>query len=390
MIIKVMARHADFRGTLGYLINKPRSEEPEILDSNLAGHSADEMAAHTEFDASLRPDIPKPLWHAVISWHRNDRPSDGEMLQATHGLMEKLQIDRERHGFAAVVHKDTDEWHVHVVLNRVSSEGNVWTGENDAKKAQVFRREMDTAFGWTPPDGRGQAEVVAAAISEPASENRNALRGAKHEVHTAVNRAIAASDGTFDGFVATAEKQGTILPSLSYTAKGRFNGASFTLLTPEGEPETSGPRLNLDPGSPPKPYVFKGSQVAWPKDKFEAALLARREQIAALRQSLPMPPMQAAERGVTRQRKSRPPKTPRTTSRGTDANKGGKPRGRKRAPFQTHLQRKWDARRPFVSMLTWKRLRRAARIMDRAAGDQIGDYDSIIPQQGITPRGPSR
>lgn len=388
MIIKVLPRHANFRGAITYVLERPRTVEPEILDGTLAGVTAEEMAKHTEYDASRRPDIEKPVWHAVISWHANDHPDHQQMQVVTEGLMQRLKIDPAKHGFVAVIHRDTDEPHVHLIVNRVSNEGEVWRGANDAPAAQAYRREMDQTYGWTNPDGRGKKEGLVEALKEPERENRNALRAAKHEVHTAINRAIASSDGTFDGFVKAAEDHGAILPALSFDAKGRFNGASFTLLNAAGHPAVSGRPVETDPDRQPQPLIFKGSQVAWPKEKLETALSARREAVAKQHTGEPVDVPQIVSRNVDRQqrfqtKRKNQPKVGRKPAKGKNSR-------RWRRPFLKHVHRESNFKRPYTSNMSWNRIRKAARIMDQAVQQEVvEDYNPII-QRGVTPRGPSR
>lgn len=388
MIIKVLARHANFRGAITYVLERPRTVEPEILDGTLAGGTAAEMAKHTEYDAARRPDIEKPVWHAVISWHADDHPDHQQMQVVTEGLMQRLKLDPAKHGFVAVIHRDTDEPHVHLIVNRVSDEGKVWTGEFDARVAQAYRREIDQTYGWTKPEGRGKKEDLVEALKAPESENRSALRAAKHEVHTAINRAIASSDGTFASFVTTCERQGDIIPALSFDAKGRFNGSSFTLLNAQGLPEAGGRRAETDPHREPQPLIFKGSQVAWPKDKLETALAARRDALAHQRADVPTNVTETVVRSLNRQQRIQT-KRKNQPKAGRKAPKGKNSR-RWRRPFLKHVQRDKSYRSPFFSDVTWSRLQAAARLMDQAVKQEVGDDYQPIVHREVTSRGPSR
>jgi hypothetical protein len=364
MIVKVMKTGGDFRATIGYLLAKQRREPAEILDGNCRGPTPDAMAQAMEEEAAMRPDIAKPCWHAVFSWHAQDKPTDEQMTNTIAKAMESLEIDPKSHSFVAVVHRDTNTPHVHLVVNRVSVDQDVWLGQRSGVVLQTVRRELDQTHGWTVPDGRGNAQAMAEALDQPEASNRASLRGAKHEAHCAVSRAIASSDGTFSGFIAVAEREGIIKPALSFNEKG-FNGASFTLLRPGGDPAYQ-PESDDQPA---RPYIFKGSQIGWNKDKFEAALTARRTYLEARSAGADPSWIQVAEKAEQRQHQ-------RTAhrQRGLKVNDpsrlniptGQRKRPRKKAPFLRHVRANQFSSHKFLSSLSSADLKKTSRMLDEA------------------------
>lgn len=274
MIIKVLPQSGDFQATIGYLLNKRRPVAPEVLHrEQLLDGSPDYMAMQCERIAAQRPEVHHPVHHLVISWHRSDRPSDDQMVEVAQGVLKTLTVPEGDHQVLAVAHRDTDESHLHLVINRVGLSGDLWYRKQDAKLLQAYRREADEVHGWVRPDGRGLADQLAATAV--GAQDQEHLRGYKRIAHVAIADAIARSDGSLEGFVGACKDLGQILPDLSFNRSG-FNGASFALVGRGGQP------LALPgEGDEPRPLVFKGAQVGWPKRKLEAALVARREYLAS-------------------------------------------------------------------------------------------------------------
>jgi hypothetical protein len=253
MIIKVLPNGGSFGGVMSYLLDCPRSVAGEVIDTNMAGVTSVDYADQMEWVAGRNGSRRSgPVWHTIVSWHKDDRVSSDQMAGVVQGLLMHLEIDPEKHQDVVVQHRDEDEPHLHLVLNRVSEEGSLFLGKQSGLKADVYREHCEQQYGWTVARGRGKPEEPSRTQAEIHLEQRMPRSTAKHLVHTAVGGAIAASDGTFAGFVKQCQVGGQIVPDLSFNEAG-FNGASFALLSHlrEGEPEMSEQGI---------PYVFKGSQ----------------------------------------------------------------------------------------------------------------------------------
>ena len=124
---------------------------------NLAGlwpHAALQM----EVAARLRKRVRRPCTHIVLSWARGENPSNREVIAAAHRAM--AELGARGHGYVIAVHRDSDNIHVHIVLNRVHPlTGKALSLSHDYARLERACRVIEHAFGWPADRGRFQAEV---------------------------------------------------------------------------------------------------------------------------------------------------------------------------------------------------------------------------------------
>ena len=84
------------------------------------GFICDDLISQKAEMIALASDAPKctnPITHWVMSWQENERPSCDQVDQAIDILLEELDMADRQVIYAA--HQDTDNYHVHIVINRV-------------------------------------------------------------------------------------------------------------------------------------------------------------------------------------------------------------------------------------------------------------------------------
>lgn len=163
MMVKVI-RGAGFRGCVAYLQNgkKERDEaSPErvgwtetrnLLSDDLTA-AAREMG-RTARDAELiktlsgnastagRKGGGKSVAHLILSWSDQDEITDERQREAVDSLIKTMGFEGLQ--AAIIQHRDTDNAHVHVVLNRVDpNTGRTNTDTSDAKKLQKWAAQWE-------------------------------------------------------------------------------------------------------------------------------------------------------------------------------------------------------------------------------------------------------
>ena len=84
------------------------------------GFICDDLISQKAEMIALASDAPKctnPITHWVMSWQENERPNRDQVDQAINILLEELDMADRQVIYAA--HQDTDNYHVHIVINRV-------------------------------------------------------------------------------------------------------------------------------------------------------------------------------------------------------------------------------------------------------------------------------
>ena len=105
----------------------------------------------------------KPVYHLMVAWSPKDEVSSDQMLQVAGQLVD--QLDLWGHQSVVVQHTNTDNSHIHIVVNRVHpyhgifdvearETRTVWRGGKDGAIIQSELRDIEQEYGWIENPGR--------------------------------------------------------------------------------------------------------------------------------------------------------------------------------------------------------------------------------------------
>ena len=143
-----------FNRVLGYALK--RSKRPEVLASTLGTHDTQGMISEMEQLGSRSSRCQKPVAHYVLSIEQGKRLSDGQWCQAANRVAETYGMQQ----FVAIRHSDTDCDHLHIVANRVRSDGKTWSTSNDRFKMRSLCQEMEKDFSLTATPTRSRRSRI--------------------------------------------------------------------------------------------------------------------------------------------------------------------------------------------------------------------------------------
>lgn len=109
-------------------------------------------SAEMKAAADMNGRVKDPVYHAVISWKEGEHPSDKQMFEAGHAAMKAVGMDGHQYVFA--IHRDTENWHLHMMVNRVhpETERTVYP-DRDFFKLDKCMREIELLQGWAHDNG---------------------------------------------------------------------------------------------------------------------------------------------------------------------------------------------------------------------------------------------
>lgn len=121
------------------------SVETNCLDRDTAWR---EMLAVADMNGRVKD----PVYHAVISWQKDEKPTDRQAFEACQEAMKAIGM--QGHQFVAAVHRDTDNHHVHLMVNRVNPETyKAVYPDRDFYKLDRTMREVELSQGWKHDNG---------------------------------------------------------------------------------------------------------------------------------------------------------------------------------------------------------------------------------------------
>ena len=195
MIAKII-KGADFGGVINYMLSKQEGKAM-VLASNNIGFTDQNLCVH-EFvlQASMRPNVQKPVCHTILSFSANDADqlTDDVMIKIANEYLEKMGYGDMQS--LIVRHSDRQHPHLHICINRTGNDGKTISDRNEKYRSTKICRELTERYGLTL--GEGKKAV-----------NRHRLRGEdklRYEIFDAIKTALLHSKNWKD-FVADLERQ---------------------------------------------------------------------------------------------------------------------------------------------------------------------------------------
>lgn len=120
----------------------------EILEYNLCLGNAKELARDFEDVRKLSRRVEKPVLHITLSLAPGDRLlSKNELIDIGRKCAECFGVTD--HQYISVLHKDTEQQHLHIVANRVGLDSKVASDSNNYRRMAAFCRSMEQEYQLT-------------------------------------------------------------------------------------------------------------------------------------------------------------------------------------------------------------------------------------------------
>lgn len=117
--------------------------------------SLETAAAEMNMVAAQNRHIKDPVYHFIISWREEDKLTDAQAFNSAHYALKQLGL--ESHQYVTAIHRDTDNVHAHVAVNRVNpltyKAVNMW---KDVEVLQKSMRILERHYGFQVDNGPWQ------------------------------------------------------------------------------------------------------------------------------------------------------------------------------------------------------------------------------------------
>ena len=146
--------------------------------------SVETAAIEMEAVAVLSARCRDPVYHLIIAYAKHERPTREQVVSDAERLLKAVGMDDHQYVLAA--HKDTDDFHAHVIANRVGPDGRA----NDLWRERIVRErvgaEIAAERGWDIVAGRHNRDIVQRIErlhDLPAEPERRLSDGAYRRLH---------------------------------------------------------------------------------------------------------------------------------------------------------------------------------------------------------------
>jgi hypothetical protein len=129
--------------------SRPDEAMPAVETNCLSVRTASaEMKAVSDMNGRVKD----PVYHCVLSWRGGERPTDPQMFEAGREAMRSIGMEGHQYVFAA--HRDTNNHHLHMMVNRVDPETErAVYPDRDFFHLDRCMRELELKQGWQHDNG---------------------------------------------------------------------------------------------------------------------------------------------------------------------------------------------------------------------------------------------
>jgi hypothetical protein len=158
VIGKATPTGAGFKGLVSYLMRGKTAEpDPDRVawseTRNLLVDDPDLAVRIMRNSANRSLRVEKPVYHVVLSWHKDENPTRELMRAVADTTMSDLRLSE--HQQILIAHHDTDHRHLHIVVNRVHPERHTaWKKSHDYRTIEVSIGRQSKALGMRYVPGR--------------------------------------------------------------------------------------------------------------------------------------------------------------------------------------------------------------------------------------------
>ncbi len=222
-MIAKQVKGKSFRGCISYVLSK---EGAEMIHSNMLGETVDELSREFGQSRKLKPNLQKCVYHASLSLPKGETLTKNKWGEVSQKYMKEMGFDGSQ--FVAVMHKDTEHQHIHIVASRIRLDGTVVSDSNDYKRSEKVIRGFEKEYGLQRV--KPSREVEFAALSH--GELRKVLNERNPSLKMRLQRII--SDATNEKqsmttFINKLELQGVGVIANISEKTGHISGISFVL-----------------------------------------------------------------------------------------------------------------------------------------------------------------
>ena len=210
-----------FRGALEYDLAKGA-----ILDTNMSGHTARELAREFGEVRQLRPTLGKAVFHLSLSAPPGEHLTDDQWRQVAQDCMQAMGMTDNQ--YVVTRHHDTEHEHIHILANRITHQGEVVSDSQDYKRLDQAMRKIEQTHGLQQVASSTQSERKAPTKGEIEQGLRTGQSSARQQLQQLCD-AAARDCRSFTEYQERLEASGVeIIPTLQQGG-AKLSGIQYRL-----------------------------------------------------------------------------------------------------------------------------------------------------------------
>lgn len=213
-----------FRGLANYILDSVKGAE--LLGGNMSGRNARDLAKEFAVCRKLRLNVKRPAWHVSLALPEGENIDSSKWCNLAERFLEEMGVDINMHQYFFGKHSDTNNEHIHIGLNRIGFNGELYHGRNDVMIAIKATHKLEKEFGLQlTPTFKGRKQEKSITSNEIQMAARTEEVPARAALQNILNEALTDKLDVF-AFIERCEAAGAIIiPNVAST--GRLNGFAF-------------------------------------------------------------------------------------------------------------------------------------------------------------------
>jgi hypothetical protein len=146
--------------------------------------SVETAAIEMEAVAVLSKRCKDPVYHLIIAYAKNERPTREQVVSDAERLLKAIGMEKSQYVLAA--HKDTDDFHAHVIANRIGPDGKANDLWHERIKRERVCAEIAAERSWAIVVGHHNRDIVQRVehlYAPPPDPQRRLSDGAYRRLH---------------------------------------------------------------------------------------------------------------------------------------------------------------------------------------------------------------
>lgn len=212
-----------FRGALEYDLQQ---EKGQILDTNMEGRDARELAKEFGAIRKLRPNLGKAVLHVSLSAAPDEHLTNGQWKDIALSYLDAMGFGANQ--YVAPRHRDTDHEHIHLVVNRIRFDGGVTSDSHDYRRQESLMRQIEREYDLQPVQPSIECVRRAATKGEIEHGLRTGVPSTRQRLQELCDAAISTSS-TYKEYAKRLENAGVELIPVTQLEGSKLNGLSYRL-----------------------------------------------------------------------------------------------------------------------------------------------------------------
>jgi len=138
----------NFLGALNYNLKKLYHADPkkraELLESNFTSIDSRMIQQELRLVRSLRPNLNRYVYHTSLNFSKEDSLDNGELLAIAQDYLRESGYTNNQ--YLIFRHYDADHPHIHLLVNRITFDGDVVSDSNNYKKSEAVLRKLEHQY----------------------------------------------------------------------------------------------------------------------------------------------------------------------------------------------------------------------------------------------------